>query len=197
MSPVDRTVGRLKLGLVLCLAPIAFACRQDMHDQPRYEPFEGNSFFQDGRADRPQVVGSVARGQLRNDELFFSGVEGGEPATRFPFPITREVLTRGRERYNIYCTACHDQRGYGEGMAVQMGFRQPSSFHIDRLREAPPGYFFGVMTDGFGAMFDYADRLTPRDRWAIAAYIRALQASQNVPVASLPASIQASLSQAQ
>jgi mono/diheme cytochrome c family protein len=181
---------------ILVVAALLTACRQDMHDQPRYEPLEGNPTYSDGRADRPQVEGTVARGQLTLDTLLHTGKEDGEFAARFPFPITAEVLERGRERYDIYCSVCHEYTGYGMGMAVQRGFRQPTSLHDDRLREAPPGYFFDVITNGFGAMYDYADRITPRDRWAIVSYIRALQASQHVPVETLPESVRQQLSEA-
>jgi len=157
-----------------------------MHDQPRYEAFERNASFPDGRSARPAVAGTVARGQLELDELFFRGEEGGQPAKRFPFPVTKEDLQRGRERYDIYCSICHDHAGYGHGMAVERGMRQPTSFHDERLRAAPPGHFFGAITNGFGVMEDYADRIGPRDRWCIVAYVRALQLSQNVSVEELP-----------
>lgn len=163
------------------------ACRQDMHDQPRYEPLERNAFFEDGRASRPLVEGTVARGQLRLDDHFYTGKVNGELVTTLPFAATKEVLERGQQRYNIFCSPCHDQIGTGRGMIVQRGFRQPSSFHIDRLRQAQAGYFFDVMTNGFGTMYSYADRITPKDRWAIVAYIRALQLSQNAALEDVPA----------
>lgn len=171
------------------------SCRQDMHDQPRYEPYEGNDSYADGRSDRPQVGGTIARGQMMLDELLHTGKEHGEFAARFPFPVTAEVLERGRERYDIYCSICHDRTGYGRGLAVQGGFRPPSSFHEDRLREASPGHFFDAITNGFGTMYDLRDRINPRDRWAIVGYIRALQASQNVPLQTLPESVQSQLSE--
>ncbi len=157
-----------------------------MHDQPRYEPLEASEFFADGRSARPQVPGTVARGQLRTDLHFYTGKSGKDLAASFPFPVTREVLERGRERFNIFCTPCHGQVGNGQGMVVQRGFRPPPSFHIDRLRQAPVGHFFDVMTRGLGAMPDYASRVLPRDRWAIIAYIRALQYSQRAPLADVP-----------
>lgn len=175
------------------LATLLAACRQDMHDQPRFEAFEENLFFANGSSDRPQVEGTVARGQLESDELLYHGTEDGKPAERFPFPVTREVLERGRERFDIHCAVCHDRSGHGRGPAVQRGFRSPPSFHDERLRQAPPGHFFDVITNGFGAMFDCADRVAPRDRWAIVAYIRALQESQNVPVGELPPEVQKDL----
>ena len=173
--------------LILCGLVLTAACRQDMHDQPRYEPLEASSFFADGRSARPLVAGTVARGDLREDEHFYTGKSDGAVVETFPFPVTREVFERGQERYTIFCSPCHDQVGNGEGMIVQRGFRRPSSFHIDRLREAPVGYFFEVITNGFGAMYDYADRIPPRDRWAIIAYIRALQLSQNASINDVPA----------
>jgi mono/diheme cytochrome c family protein len=158
---------------------VTAACRQDMHDQPKYEPLEASNFFPDGQTSRPLVEGTVARGQLREDEHFYTGKIGGQLATTFPAPVTRDVVDRGQERYNIYCAPCHDRVGRGEGMIVQRGYRQPQSFHIDRLREAPPGHFFDANTNGFGAMPDYRAQIRPEDRWAIVAYIRALQLSQH------------------
>ena len=190
----NGTKGTKKSGVlcVLCVGVVIFSagCRQDMHDQPRYKPLGASSFFADGRASRLQVEGTVARGQLREDELYYTGRTGNDPAAVLPFPATREVLERGHERYGIYCTPCHGLLGDGEGMIVQRGFRHPPSFHIDRLREAPVGYYFDVMTKGFGAMASYASRIPPADRWAIAAYVRALQLSQNAKLADAPASEQ-------
>lgn len=158
-----------------------------MHDQPRYEPLERSTFFDDGRSARPFVEGTVARGQLHLDDHFYTGKVNGELVTTLPFAATPEVLARGQERYNIFCSPCHDQVGTGRGMIVQRGFRQPPSFHIDRLRQAPVGHFFDVMTNGFGTMYSYADRVAPKDRWAIVAYIRALQLSQNATLEDVPA----------
>jgi hypothetical protein len=174
----------LALGVLALLTP---GCRQDMHDQPRYEPLEASTFFADGRASRPLVPGTVARGALQNDEHFYTGKSGGTVAATFPFAVTQEILARGQERYDIFCSPCHDRVGNGQGVIVQRGFRQPSSFHIDRLREAPVGYFFDVITNGFGTMYDYADRIPPQDRWAIVAYLRALQLSQHATLAEVPA----------
>jgi len=172
--------------IFVAIALFTAACRQDMHDQPRHEPLEGSAFFQDGRASRPLVEGTVARGHLRLDDHFYIGKVNGDLVKTFPFAITKEVLARGQERYNIYCSPCHDQVGTGQGMIVQRGFRAPPSYHIDRLREAPVGYFFDVMTNGFGAMYSYADRISPHDRWAIIAYVRALQLSQNAALDDVP-----------
>jgi hypothetical protein len=173
--------------LALALALLAAAgCRQDMHDQPRLEPLEASDFFHDGRASRPPVAGTVARGELRLDSHYYTGRQGGELAETFPFPVTREVLERGRERYGIFCTPCHDRLGTGNGMIVRRGFPQPPSFHEERLRAAPVGHFFDVISNGLGRMTSYADRVPPRDRWAIAAYLRALQLSQNAALADVP-----------
>lgn len=179
----------LSLVTVFLLSAFCFlnstGCRQDMHVQPRYNPMESSTFFDDGRSERPVVPGTVARGQLRTNEAFYTGKVNGVEVNTFPFPVTREVLTRGRERYNIYCTPCHDRLGEGQGMIVQRGFPPPPSYHIDRLRQAPVGHFFSVMTNGYGTMYSYASRVSPEDRWAIAAYIRALQLSQAAKLADL------------
>jgi hypothetical protein len=164
------------------------ACRQQMADQSRYEPLEESSFFPDHRSARPLPVGVIPRGLLNEDDHFFTGRVNGQLATGFPFEITTGVLERGRERYNIFCTPCHDHIGTGNGMAVRRGFRsRPPTFHMDRLREAPAGHFYDVITNGFGAMNDYAAQIRPADRWAIVAYIRALQFSQNAKAQDLSA----------
>jgi mono/diheme cytochrome c family protein len=157
-----------------------------MHDQPRVKPLARSEFFDDKRAARPLLEGTVARGQLRDDDHLYTGRVGKELAASYPFPVTAEVLQRGRERYAIYCTPCHGQLGNGEGMVVQRGFKRPTSFHVERLRNAAPGYFFDVMTNGFGAMSDYAAQVPVNDRWAIAAYVRALQISQNARLEDVP-----------
>lgn len=163
-------------------------CRQDMHDQAKYEPLEQSDFFGDNRSSRPVVDGTVARGQLREDVHLYTGKEGTQFVTEFPLPVTEELMARGQQRFNIYCTPCHDTTGSGNGMIVQRGFKRPPSFHIDRLRQVPVGYFYDVVTNGFGAMAGYADQVPVRDRWAIAAYIRALQLSQHATVADVPES---------
>jgi cytochrome c553 len=168
------------------LASALAGCRLDMHVQPKYVTEQPTDFFHDGRSERPVVPGTVARGQLRVDELLYTGKENGVPSNRFPFPITRADLERGRERFNIYCTPCHDYTGNGDGMIVQRGLSHPPSYHIDRLRNVPVGHFVDVMTNGFGAMYSYASRVSPADRWRIAAYIRALQLSQYAPVEDVP-----------
>lgn len=165
-------------------------CRLDMHLQPRYNPYEPSTFFADGRSERPPVAGTVARGEIvaGPDQVIYTGRVNGADATAFPFPITREVLDRGRERYNIFCTPCHGLSGEGNGIIVQRGFQAPPSYHTDRLRNAPPGHLFDVITNGFGAMYPYGYRIAPRDRWAIVAYVRALQLSQNATIGDVPPS---------
>ena len=172
--------------LLLVALSVLSACRLDMHTQPKYKPLEQSTFFDDGRSARPVAPGTVARGHLRIDEQLYTGRINGALADTFPFPITRQDLERGRERYNIYCSPCHDYTGSGHGMIVQRGFPPPPSYHIDRLRRAPVGHFFEVMTKGYGTMFSYADRVSPEDRWRIAAYIRALQLSQGATINDVP-----------
>lgn len=164
------------------------ACRQDMHDQPKYKPQQASSFFADGRANRPMLAGTIARGGLKTDDLLETGRQGAEFSKEFPFPVTAAVLERGASRYGIFCAPCHDATGAGNGMVVQRGMKQPVSFHIDRLKDSAPGYFFDVMTNGFGAMYDQSDRIPVDDRWKIAAYIRALQLSENATLADVPQS---------
>jgi len=191
-----RSVARVVM--IACMGAVAmllFGCRLDMHVQPKYLPYEPTDFFGDGRSERQPVPGTVARGQLRVDELMFSGRENGVVADKFPFPITKTDLDRGRERYNVYCTPCHDYTGSGQGMIVQRGFPQPPSYHIQRLRDAPVGHFYEVMTNGFGAMYSYAARVEPADRWRIAAYIRVLQLSRNAKIEDVPESERQKLTQ--
>jgi mono/diheme cytochrome c family protein len=163
------------------------ACRQDMHDAPRYEPLEASSFFSDGQSARMPVANTVSRNPLADtDELLYTGKVNGVLANEFPMPVTAAVLARGQERYNIFCAPCHGRTGKGDGMIVQRGMRQPPSFMEDRLRNAAAGYFFDVMTHGFGAMQDYAAQVPVEDRWAIVAYERALQFSQHAALNDVP-----------
>jgi mono/diheme cytochrome c family protein len=174
--------------LVLLAAGLAtVACRQDMHNQPKYKPLAASTFFGDGRASRPVIEDTVARGHLRLDDARFTGKVNGADIEAFPFPITRADLQRGQERFNIYCSPCHGRLGDGQGMIVKRGYRQPPSFHIDRLRNAPIGHYFDVETNGFGAMPSYASRVPVDDRWRIISYIRALQYSQGATVNDVPA----------
>jgi mono/diheme cytochrome c family protein len=178
-------------------AAFTTACRQDMHDQPKYIPLRSSSFFGDGRSARAIPEGTVARGHLNGDRLLHTGMgPDGKPADTFPFPVTKETIERGRERFNAYCTPCHDYTGNGNGMIVRRGFRPPPSYHTDRLRSVPNGYIFDVITRGFGAMPDYSAQIVPRDRWAIVAYIRALQLSQQASVNDVPAGRRAELDSA-
>ncbi len=177
----------------LCLLPAAFClltvvsgCRQDMHNQPKYRPLRAGPFFADGASARPLVEGTVARGTLQEDEAFFTGKVGTTLVTELPLAVDEKLLDRGQERYGIFCSPCHDATGGGRGMVVQRGYRPPISFHADRVRNAPIGHYFDVMTNGLGAMPDYRAQIPPRDRWAIAAYIRALQLSQRTPAADIP-----------
>ncbi len=175
---------------LLCLALFCLffveGCRLDMHVEPRYDPLSASTLFPDGRSERPMVPGTVARGHLRTDELLYTGRINGQLANVFPFPITKADLERGRQRYDIYCTPCHDYAGTGDGMIVRRGFPAPPSYHIARLVNAPVGHFFDVMTNGYGTMYSYADRVSVKDRWRIAAYIRALQLSQNATLSEVP-----------
>jgi Cytochrome C oxidase, cbb3-type, subunit III len=176
----------LPIAALLLLA----GCRQDMHDQPRFKPLAKSDFYADLRSSRPLVEGTVARGQLHEDAYLYTGMIGNSatPGDYMPFPVTRQVLARGRERFNIYCSPCHSRLGDGQGMVPSRGFaKMPPSFHIPRLQKAPLGYFFDVITHGFGIMPDYAAQIQPEDRWAIVAYIRALQLSQNAPSTAIPA----------
>lgn len=164
-----------------------------MHDNPRYEPYEQSTFFPDGRSQRPLLANTVARGQLREDEHLYTGKVNGQLATEFPVAVNESLMLRGQERYNVFCAPCHGRTGKGDGMVVQRGYRAPTSFHDARLRQAPPGYVFDVITNGFGAMPDYATQVPVVDRWAIAAYIKALQLSQNATVNDVPADRRADL----
>ncbi len=192
----NQISGALKGAAFLCGVTMLLAgCRLDMHIQPKYLPYQPTTFFGDGRSERPEIPGTIARGHLHADELFYTGQENGVVADKFPFPITQTDIERGRQRYNIYCTPCHDYTGNGHGMIVQRGFPPPPSLHIQRLREAPAGHFFEVITNGYGVMYSYAARVEPADRWRIAAYIRALQLSEHATVADVPEADQQKLSE--
>jgi len=188
--------GFMWVGMALCLVCLA-GCQQEMANQPRYKPLAASPFFEDGRSARELVSGTVPRGQLHLEEPLYSARVQGAEVAELPLPLTHELLARGRERYNIYCTPCHDYVGTGHGMIVQRGYPHPPSFHIPRLRQAPIGHFFVVMSHGYGAMPAYEEQVPPPDRWAIAAYIRALQLSQYAPVAEIPAEVRQQLETAQ
>ena len=185
MSPRTAKLHTVALSL---LALLACGCeiRKAMYDQPRYEPLASSDFFQDQRASRLLIPGTIPRGFLREDQHLYDGLVNGEQATTFPSPVTREVLERGRQRFNIYCAPCHDRAGTGNGIIVQRGYKQPSSYHIDRLRDAPPGYFYSVIKNGFGLMSSYSYQVKAEDRWAIVAYIKALQRSQHAQLDDVP-----------
>ena len=175
---------------LLLLAAVALAlasCRQDMYNQPKYKPLAASEFFADGTSARPLPPHTVARGHLNEDTVFIAGKhDDGTMAESFPMPVTKELLARGQERYNIYCSVCHGYEGDANGMIVQRGYPAPPSYHIDRLRNAPPGYLYSVIANGYGIMYSYASRVEPADRWAIVAYIRALQLSRNARVDDIP-----------
>jgi len=154
--------------------------RQDMADQPRYKPLAPTDFFADGRSERPIIENTVARGSLDDDALFVS-----KDSNAFPLPLTPELMQRGKDRYGVFCTPCHGIQGDGNGMVAMRGMKHPPTYHEDRLRKVPNGYLFDVITNGFGGMLSYSAQIPPRDRWAIIAYIRALQLSRNAPVSEL------------
>jgi mono/diheme cytochrome c family protein len=184
------------------VALLMTGCRQDMHDQPKYIPLRQSNFFVDGRSARMPVANTVARGNLRADQYFYTGKINGLPANQLPerllkedFKSMSELLARGQERYQVYCTPCHSRVGDGNGMIPQRAgntgatsaFRPPS-YHEERMKKMPLGHFYDVMTNGFGVMLNYSAQINPRDRWAIAAYIRALQLSQDAKLSDVPES---------
>ena len=186
----DNRAARVSKRLFIGAGAIAFltltACRQDMQNEPRYKPLAGSDFFADQRSARPQVEGTVARGHLRIDEARYVGKMDGEDIDQFPIPIAKADIERGETRFNIYCTPCHGRLGDGNGMVVMRGFRQPPSFYSDRLRNAPVGHFFDVVSNGFGSMASYASRIQSDDRWRLIAYIRALQLSESASINDVP-----------
>jgi mono/diheme cytochrome c family protein len=177
---------RAVLCLAACVLLAAAGCRQNMHNQAKVEPLEESDFFDDGVGSRPLPANTVARGDLRADVGTYTGISAaGQPLAAPPFPVTKEVLEHGKERFNVFCSPCHSRVGDGRGMIVQRGYKQPTSFHDPRLRGSQVGYFFNVMTEGYGVMPSYAPQIPVNDRWAIAAYIRVLQYSQNARLADL------------
>jgi mono/diheme cytochrome c family protein len=181
--------------LALALPVLGAGCRYDMQDQPKYLPDSASSFFADGRANRPLVPGTVPYGSFHENAAYYEGKENGQPVAKVPIELSAELLTRGQQRYDIYCSPCHDRTGSGNGMIVQRGLRRPPSLHTQRLREVPAGYLFDVITNGFGTMLNYRAQVPVEDRWAIVAYIRALQLSQNATIADVPANDRAALDQ--
>lgn len=184
---VNKTVRSLALATATLASLVAAGCRQDMHDEPKFFPQRGTTFYADGRSVRPQVANTVARNQLHEDTYFYTGLIDGKEGNVMPFPVTMKVLERGQERFNIYCTPCHSRVGNGEGMIVQRGYAHAGDFHTARLETAPLGHFFHVISNGYGAMPDYSAQVAPVDRWAIVAYIKALQLSQHATDADIPA----------
>lgn len=186
MQPsLNRRLASVAVALVV--AASASACRQDMHDAAKVEPLEKSAFFKDKRGSRQLVAGTIARGKLKEDTLLHTGKDGDALSETFPFPVTAGVVQRGRERFDIYCSPCHSRTGEGNGMIVQRGYKKPPSFHEDRLRAMAPGYFVSAITNGFGVMPSYALQVQAEDRWAIAAYIKALQLSRTASVSDLTA----------
>lgn len=193
MTPADPTPSRarrrLRIALSLGLALALTACGRNMYDQPKAEPYEASPFFSDGSSSRPLPEDTVSRQRGDLDPLYLTGQGDDGFARELPIELTPELLLRGQERYNIYCTPCHGFDGRGDGVVVQKGFVQPASFHEQRLLDQPVGYFYGAITDGFGRMYSYASRIPVEDRWAIAGYVRALQLSQNATVDDVPADV--------
>jgi mono/diheme cytochrome c family protein len=180
-------------GFALTFLLLCAGCSQDMWNGSRLKPLSTSPFFADGRSSRPLEPGTVARGTLAQDYLHPPLPANGVETDTLPFPLTRAALDRGQERFTMYCAECHGYTGYGNGIVVKRGYPPPPSYHTDRLRNAPLGHFYDVMTHGYGIMYPYNDRVQPADRWAIAAYIRALQLSQNARPADIPASAQAGM----
>ena len=179
----------------LALLILCAGCRLDMHVQPRYNPYDPSDFFGDGQSARLPVAGTFPRGEMTSgpQELLFTGKVNGQISDVFPYAVTQEMVERGRQRYNVFCSPCHGYSGDGDGMIVQRGFRHPPSFHEDRMATASAGHYFDVISNGFGVMYPYGYRVPPRDRWAIIAYIRALQLSRKVQIGDLPEAEQAKL----
>lgn len=172
-----------------------FKIRKAMYDQQKFEPLEATEFFGDHRSSRELVPNTIPQGWLREDTHLYEGKVDGQVVSDFPFEVTEAVLHRGQERFNIYCSVCHGKAGYGDGMVVRRGYRQPPSYHIDRLRAATPGYIYGVVKNGFGVMAGYEDQIPVEDRWAIVAYVKTLQLSQHVSVNDLAEADKAKLAQ--
>jgi hypothetical protein len=185
------STSRFLLGVCLAtLAVFTAGCqiRQDMADQPKNRPLSPSPFFDDGRSERPLLENTVARGSIADDELFIP-----KESNAFPLPLTPELLKRGQERYKIFCTPCHGLQGDGNGMVSMRGMKHPPSYHDARLRQVPNGYIYDVITNGFGGMLGYSAQIPPADRWAIVAYVRALQLSRNVPASELPPDVREKL----
>jgi mono/diheme cytochrome c family protein len=195
--PTHSFTRLLRYSWVALMTLLLAACHQDMYDQPKVNTYEPSSFFADGRGSRPNVPGAVAVGQVQTDEYLYTGLIDGEEGDVMPFAVSRELLERGQEQYTIYCAVCHGEAGYGESMVAQRGGIVPANFHQERLVDAPIGHLFNVITNGvyrgdpnaggYQSMYSYASRISAEDRWAVAAYIRALQLSQNATIEDVPA----------
>jgi mono/diheme cytochrome c family protein len=181
----------LFVGAACCTLAISgcdYSLRQDMANQPYNRPLSPSDFFADGRSERPLIENTVAHGAPENDVYNVA-----KDYAAYPLPVNEKLLQRGQDRYKIFCAPCHGLQGDGNGMAAERGMKHPPSYHIDRLRQAPNGYFYDVMTNGFGAMYSYSERIPPSDRWAIIAYVRALQLSRNAKAGDLPESLRQKL----
>lgn len=184
----------LKFIMALPLILLLSACRQDMQDQPKYKPLGASRFFADGREARPIPAGTIARDELNNTDSFHTGAENGAFLDTIPLKVDSKLLHRGQERFDIYCSPCHGRTGDGNGMVAQRGVKIPADFHTDRLRTVPPGYIYQVIKNGYGAMGDYGDQIPVNDRWAIVAYVRALQLSRDATMNDVPADQRGELS---
>lgn len=193
MKRLMNSISACVLVAAAVILPAGCELRQAMYDQPKLRPLQADEFFKNGMASQPLVEGTVPRGHLNDDKHLHDGVVGGNVVDTFPYPITTEIVKRGQQRYDIFCAPCHDRAGTGNGMIVQRGFKQPPSYHIPRLQESSPGYFYNVIKNGFGVMSGYAPQIPVNDRWAIVAYIKALQYSQNAKIDDVPESLRAQL----
>jgi len=197
-APRPATPGRHACWLAACCLTFWAGCRKDMYEQPKYEVYKPSTFFADGTSNRAPVAGTVARGELRLDTVYYQGKTAeGKDTDVFPMPVDRDLIELGRERYMVYCTPCHGRLGDGRGMVVRRGFSPPPTFHSDYLRKIPVGHIFGVITNGYGAMYSYAARVPVKHRWAIAAYIRTLQYSQDASPEDLSPAEQKALAAAE
>ena len=185
-----------RLSLFACTAVVLTACHHNMYEQPKFLPDQQSLYFPNEPADRSPVAHTVPRGDFNDGSTFYTGETNGTLATSFPLPVNAELIARGREMYDINCSACHGRDGYGHGIVVERGFPQPPSYHSDRLRDAPVGHLFEVITCGYGVMYPFGNRITPHDRWAIVSYIRVLQFSQHAAIAQLDANDRAQLEKA-
>jgi len=184
---------KIRLAISICAAMLPIACRQDMHDQPKYKPLAASSFFADGRAARPEPKYTVARDEFEDIDPSHTGSDGRGFLDSIPMPVNAALLHRGQERFDIYCSPCHGRLGDGDGMVARRGFRAPADLGSDRVRNAPPGYIFQVIRNGYGAMGDYRDQVSAADAWAIVAYVRALELSRKATLTDVPSEEQSKL----